>query len=134
MIKIKISQVLVLMLITGAFIEDSNGAWWFFRRWTRSRRSRVKLPVTTQAPVCPRLCGFSCEPSNKCGKFCCFYCYRNCNGKHQDINLPCKFSLWDKNGDGAVNKTEFVSVTQANKNVDVDYIFNTSDKNGNIFE
>ncbi|XP_062597264.1 uncharacterized protein LOC134258722 isoform X3 [Saccostrea cucullata] len=128
MFKINISHVLALLLMTSVFIEDSNGAWW---SWTRRRKPKVQIhvPVTTQAPVCPRLCSFSCEPSNKCGRFCCFYCYRSCNGKYQNISLPCKFSVWDKNGDGAVSKTEFVNVTQANKNVDVDYVFKTSDKN-----
>lgn len=55
----------------------------------------------------------------------------SCDFKEIIIPLPCKFSDWDRDGDGKVNKIEFVSVTHARgRSKDVKYVFHSSDKNG----
>ncbi|XP_048760536.1 uncharacterized protein LOC125669796 [Ostrea edulis] len=131
--KSTLSTTLMVLLIGGYLIEGS-GAWF----WSSIRRKAMvnRISATTPAPVCRRLCAFSCERQNKCGQLCCMNCSRFCDRKRDQnteviVPLPCKFSVWDRNADGGVDKNEFAKVAHARaKSLDVKYIFHSSDKNG----
>ncbi|XP_048760560.1 uncharacterized protein LOC125669803 [Ostrea edulis] len=122
--KIQLSLVIVALLLIGTFVDESHG--WLWRRRRRSGRNHR---------VCNTLCSFKCY-QNPCRNYCCSSCTPYCTGKRNQaveiiIPLPCKFSDWDRDGDGKVNKIEFVSVTHARgRSKDVKYVFHSSDKNG----
>ncbi|XP_062597262.1 uncharacterized protein LOC134258722 isoform X1 [Saccostrea cucullata] len=135
MIKDALSLLLVVMLFSIVFIEDGEGGWW------RRRRRRNPPPPTTPKPIiCKTLCEFEC--SNDCAPRCCSKCYPKCSRdfKRTDVEevivpLPCNITIWDKDGDGLVNKTEFIITTNArpSNKVDVNYVFGVADKNGDKF-